>query len=166
MTSIYKRMVKHTAGPTTSQDRARELGIEGPKPHSATTPNVDSAHDIRNEKFEIPRSDSPVNRVSTMDKVEQVGEERGRDSTSGETAVENEVANKSPLDGNHEGTHQRKTGTLAKVKRLFHKRSEDSSDSFDDSNGKKKLKQHFTPMSQVKATILNSWINVLLIACE
>jgi hypothetical protein len=56
---------------------------------------------------------------------------------------------------------------LAKVTGLFQKSSEAASDDKDnDPDGKNKLKKTFTPMSQVRATILNSWINVLLIACE
>src|SRR5271168_5183014 len=78
--------------PTTPQDRKGELGADDPKPHSATTPNVDSAKDVRNEKFTIPRSDSPVNGVGPTDRVEHVQEQRGHDSYSSETAVENEVA--------------------------------------------------------------------------
>ena len=151
--------------PTTPLDRQRELGLGDQKPHSATTPNAASAMDNRNEKMDIPRSDSPVNGLHSTDKVETVTEQRLPDSTSSETAVENETANKSPVDVNNEGTHQRKTGAMAKVKGLFRKKS-DKTDGDDDENGKNKPKQTFTPMSQVRATILNSWINVLLIACE
>lgn len=144
--------------PTTSQDRARELGLEEHTPHSTTTPNVDSAPDFRNEKLDIPRSDSPVNAINAADKVERVKEQ---------TAVENQDPNKSSLDQNYEGTHHRNTGALRKVTGLFHKTSEETSDDDDDNDpdGKNKQKRTFTPMSQVRATILNSWINVLLIAC-
>jgi Ca2+:H+ antiporter len=153
--------------PTTSQERAREFGVDDPKPHSATTPNVDSAHDLRTEKFEIPRSESPVRRDNATDKVERVEGQRGHDSISSETAVENGVVNSSPLDGDRKGTHQRKKGAFSKVTGLFHKKSDDTTDGNDnDPDGKKKAKKVFTPMSQIRATILNSWINVLLIACE
>jgi hypothetical protein len=151
--------------PTTSQDRARALGLEEHSPHSATTPNVDSAPDFRNEKLNIPRSDSPVIAIDTADKVERVKEQRGHDSTSSETAVENQDANKSPLDQNYEGTHHRNKGALGKVTGLFHKTPEETSDDDNDPDSKNKQKRTFTPMSQVRATILNSWINVLLIAC-
>ena len=150
--------------PTTPLDRQREWGLEDRKPHSATTPNVASAMNTQNEKFDIPRSDSPVNGLYSTDKVETVTEQQVTYPTSSETAVENEKANKSPIDVNNEGTHQRKTGPMAKVKGLFRKNSDKTDD--DDENGKTKPKQTFTPMSQVRATILNSWINVLLIACE
>lgn len=153
--------------PTTPQDRAQELGIEEPKPHRATTPNVDSAPDRRSQKLDIPRSDSPAHGVSTADKLERANDQGRHDSTSSETAVGNETINKSPLDENHEGSHARKRGPLAKVTGLFQKSSEAASDDQDnDPDGKNKLNKNFTPMSQVRATILNSWINVLLIACE
>lgn len=149
--------------PTTPQERAQELGLGDPKPHSATTPNVDSALDMLNENVHIPRSGSPVHEDNTKDKVEQVQEYRSQDSTSAQAAVENEVANKSPLDQDHEGAHQRKKGVLG---RLFQKTSTETSNDKDDSDDKKKPRKVYTPMSQVKATILNSPINILLIACE
>ena len=152
--------------PTTPQDRARELGLVEPPPHSATTPNVDSANDLRNEKLDIPRADSPVNGDNTADKIDPVEEQRGHDSISSETAVENGVSNRSPLDGNHEVMHQRKKGAMERVTGLFHKKAEDDNDDHDDPDAKNKPKKVFTPMSQVRATILNSWINILLIACE
>jgi hypothetical protein len=155
--------------PTTSQDRARELGLDEHAPHSATTPNVDSAPDFRNEKLDIPRADSPVNAINTADKVERVKQQRGHGSTSSETAVENQDANKSPLDQNYEGTHHRNNGALRKVTGLFRKKPEETGDDDDDGDndpdGKSKQKRTFTLMSQVRGTILNSWINVLLIAC-
>jgi Ca2+:H+ antiporter len=148
--------------PTTPQERAREFGVEDPKPHSATTPNVDSAHNLRSEKFEIPRSESPLGGGHASDKVERVEEQRRHDPTSDETAVENGVVNRSPLDADNEGTHQRKKDVFSKVTALFNKKSDDNDN---DPESKKKPKKVFTPMSQIRATILNSWINVLLIAC-
>jgi Ca2+:H+ antiporter len=148
---------------TTPLDRKRELGADEQKQHSATTPNVNSAPDFRNTDFKIPRRDSPTHEETSVDKVEQVPERREHGSTSSETAVGDEVRNKSPLDTNHEGAHHRNVGALAKAK-LWGK-SKDTSDGNDDPEAKKKEKRVYTPMSQVRATILNSWINVLLIAC-
>ena len=153
--------------PTTPLDRQRELGLDDRKPHSATTPNVDSAKDTRDAKFDIPRSESPVNGLNFTDKVEAANEYKGHDATGSKIAIETEDSHRSPVDTDYEGTHERKTGAIAKLAGLFHKKSEtNGDDDDDDDNGKKKPKQQFTPMSQVKATILNSWINVLLIACE
>jgi hypothetical protein len=148
---------------TTSLDRRRELGLDEQKQHSATTPNVNSAHDFRNTDIKIPRSASPVNEETAVDKVEQVPERTGPDSTSSEIAVGEEVRNKSPLDTNHEGPHHRNVGALDKMKSWG--KSKEISGENDDPDAKKKEKRVYTPMSQVRATILNSWINVLLIAC-
>ena len=148
---------------TTPLDRRREFGVDEQKQHSATTPNVKSAPDFRIADLKIPRRDSPPSVETSVDKVEQVPETREHGSTSSETAVGDEVRNKSPLDANHEGTHHRKVGALEKAK--FWGKSKDTSDGNDDPDAKKKEKRVYTPMSQVRATILNSWINVLLIAC-
>ena len=148
---------------TTSLDRRRELGIDEQKPHSATTPNVNSAHDFRHGDLKIPRSASPANEETTMDKAEQVPERRGPDSTSSGIAVDDDVRNKSSHDTDHEGTHHRNVGALEKMKSW--RKPKDTSGENDDPNAKKKEKKVYTPMSQVKATILNSWINILLIAC-
>lgn len=153
--------------PTTPLDRARELGINNNIPHSATTPAVNSAPNIRNEKLDIPRSDSPVDGADPVDNIERVEHKVGHDSTSGETAVENAAATRSALGGNQQGTHQRKKGPLAKVAGLFQKKSESTSkDSDDDPDDKNKPTKQFTFMSQVRATVLNSKINILLLACE
>jgi hypothetical protein len=115
----------------------------------------------------IPRSDSPVNRVNTAESLERVKDQGPHGSTSNETAVANEIQPEKPLDNKDEGTHPRKRGPLVKVTRLFHKGSEAASDGNDDDpEGKNKQKKTFSLMSQVRATVLNSWINVLLIACE
>jgi hypothetical protein len=148
---------------TTSLERRRDLGIDEQKQHSATTPNVNSAHDFRTADFKIPRSTSPANEETSMDKVEQVPERVEPDSTSSAIAVDDEVRNKSPRDTNHEGTHHRNVGAIEKMKSWG--KSKDTSGKSDDPNAKKKEKRVYTPMSQVRATILNSWINVLLIAC-
>jgi hypothetical protein len=149
---------------TTPLDRSRELGADEQKQHSATTPNVNSAHDFRNEDFKIPRSTSPANEETSVDKVEQVPERTAPDSTSSEIAIVDEVRNKSPLDTNHEGPHHRNVGTTLEKMKSWGK-PKDTSGKKDDPDAKKKEKRVYTPMSQVRATILNSWINVLLIAC-
>jgi hypothetical protein len=141
----------------------RELGLDEQKRQSATTPGVNSAHDFRNADFQIPRSASPDNDETSVDKVERVPERMEHGSTSNETPVGDGVINKSPLDVNHEGTHHRNVGALEKMK-SWGKRK-DSSNENDDPDAQKKEKKVYTPMSQVRATILNSWINVLLIAC-
>jgi Ca2+:H+ antiporter len=146
-----------------SRERREEFGVDEQKQHSATTPNVTSAPDFRTADLKIPRRDSPAVEETSVDKVEQVPERREHGSTSSETAICDEVRNKSPLDANHEGTHHRNVGALEKVK--FWGKSKDTSDGNDDPDAKKKEKRVYTPMSQVRATILNSWINVLLIAC-
>lgn len=46
------------------------------------------------------------------------------------------------------------------------KNKEESAESDDDNNGKAKKKQHFTAWGQFRATVLGSWVNVLLIFCE
>jgi len=138
---------------TTFDDRRRELGVDEQKQHSATTPNVNSAHDFRNANFEIPRSASPANEGTSVDKVQRVPERSGPDSTSSEIAV----------DASHEGSHHRNVGALDKMKSW--RKSKDTSGENDDLDSKKKENRVYTPMSQVRATILNSWINVLLIAC-
>jgi len=43
-------------------------------------------------------------------------------------------------------------------------KSQDRKEEMDDNNGKEKKK--FTAMGQLRSTLFNSWINVLLIACK
>jgi hypothetical protein len=148
---------------TTSLDRRRELGLDEQKQHSATTPNVTSAHDFQNADFKIRRSTSPANEEISADKVEQVPERKEPDSTRSGIAVGDRVGNEGPLDTNHEGPHHRNVGALDKMKSWG--KSKNTSGEIDDPDAKKKEKRVYTPMSQVRATILNSWINVLLIAC-
>jgi Ca2+:H+ antiporter len=52
--------------------------------------------------------------------------------------------------------HRKRSNFLSKFSRKGHEEEEDEED--------KKPKQKFTMMSQIRATIFNSWINVLLIA--
>ena len=151
-----------------SIERRRQNGVD-PIPHSATEPNARSSFtqdDARNEKIEIPRSGSPVDEVLEVKQAESKGAEGHDSKVSDETRVEDYATanNKSPTDIDNETTALQRPGAMGRMRGLFHKKSQNSEDHGDDDNGKnKKPKQHFTPMSQVKGTILNSWINVLLI---
>jgi hypothetical protein len=107
------RLIKTDDYRPTTQGRKKKLGADDPKPYSETTPNVDSAKGVWNEEITIPRSDSLVNGVGLADSVEHVWEQRGHDSNSSETVVENEVAYKSPIDVQNEGTYFRNTGAMA-----------------------------------------------------
>ena len=55
-----------------------------------------------------------------------------------------------------------RNGKKGKLGGLFHKKSKDEKEEAEDNNGKQK--HHFTVMSQIRATLFNSWINILLIA--
>jgi hypothetical protein len=137
--------------PTAPQDRARELRIGDPKPHKTTTPNVDTAHDIRNEQLKIPRSDSPLNADYTADKVERVQEQRVHDPISSETAVAHEFVGKSPLDKNHEGMYQRNRGTVAKIAAKFHKKSEYIEDEDEEFEGRTTLSRYVPLWAKITA---------------
>ncbi len=146
-----------------SVERRRQVN---PVPHSATEPNARSSFtqdDARKEKMEIPRSDSPVDEVSEVKQAESNGAQAHDSKSSDETQVENYAAanDKSPIDIDNETTALQRPGAMGRMRGLFHKKPKNSDD--DNDNGKKKPKKHFTPMSQVRGTILNSWINVLLI---
>lgn len=49
---------------------------------------------------------------------------------------------------------------------FFMGKAEARKESMEDDNGKSKKQRHFTAMGQLKATLFNSWINILLIACK
>ena len=148
--------------PQTPQDRAKELGADKVPKHGSTTPDVRSSFEDRNdpaETLDIPRRDSPGIAEAPEEKENTFGTSKVADHSSSDTADENGVPNKSPVDHDTELKHR---GIGAKMAGMFHGNAKHEAQD-DDKNGKEKPKQHFTAMGQIRATLFNSWINVLLI---
>ena len=147
-----------------AQARRQDLRGASPPPpkHAQTLPNVSptAANHPDRDQEAIPRSTSPIQEEHT-DKISQnaVGE-HGKDSPSSETARE---------DDETEHSHSHGKGLSEKFNNLIHRKSHPDSDSdqqreSDDMDNGKAKGPNFTFKSQIRATILNSWINILLIA--
>ncbi|OAP57239.1 calcium/proton exchanger [Fonsecaea erecta] len=145
--------------PSSSRERAEELGANPPRKHPATTPNARSAPApyAPGDEVNLPRSLSPVNSEKGL--REEFPNGPNEDGMSSDTYT---YGKPSQTD---EGGSMRNRGLGDKapekhgLKALF---SRESKDDKDKNNGKDKPK--FTAWSQIRATLFNSWINVLLIA--
>lgn len=124
------------------------------KRHAETEPGSTSATKPYppGDEVDLPRSQSPDNFIQTIN--EEKEHDRIGDGTSSET-----YTNGTTFKPDQQ-VRSRTTGSKAEkhgLKKLFSKKSEEN----DDNNGKKKK---FTAWGQLRATLFNSWINVLLIA--
>lgn len=88
---------------------------------------------------------------------EKVSDEKFPDSTTGtsETAI---APSAEPVQEEVRHRKRKRLNIFSKFSKKGDKPDEEEDEK------EKKPKQHFTAMSQVKATLLNSWINILLIA--
>ncbi|KIY01095.1 uncharacterized protein Z520_02647 [Fonsecaea multimorphosa CBS 102226] len=138
---------------SSSRERGEELGANPSVKHAATTPNARSTPKpyAPGDEVELPRSLSPVN--------DEFQNGPNEDGMSSDTATYNKPSQ------TDEGASMRNRGLGDKsvekhgLKALF---SRESKESKDDNNGKDK--PTFTAWSQIRATVFNSWINILLIA--
>lgn len=76
----------------------------------------------------------------------------------------NDTVASSRVDGETKGKKRR--SFLPKFLGGKKKDDDDTVVADDDNNGKKKKEYHFTAWGQFRATVLGSWVNVLLIFCE
>lgn len=129
-----------------SEDRRQK-----PQRHAETEPAVSSA-----TRPYPPGDEIRFTRAQSPEPVKDIKEEHepSRTETSSDTYINgtNPVRNRTTTSNKEE-----KHG----LKALFSKKTDDTQDA-DNNNGKEKKK--FTFWSQIHATLLNSWINVLLIA--
>jgi len=107
---------------------------------------------------QLPRVQSPETDIPRKRNTTNYGPDLG----SGVTKLGDEARDTGPTDADRQGSHGDGKGVLG-ILGLSRKSSKAAED---DDNGKNKLEQHFTFMSQIRATVFNSWINALLIACE
>ena len=155
-------------GPRSPGAQARREDLQGawvPAPKQAQTlPNVSPTTNNGPEHDDdlIPRTTSPI-QEEPPDKIsQQIGGNQEKDSPSSQTLRDDEVRD--------EHSHNPMKVISEKFTNMTHRKSQQDSesdqqkDSDDKNNGKDKPK--FTWQSQVRATVLNSWINVLLIACK
>ena len=150
--------------PTTPHERKHEFGIKTP-PKNATAPNAHSNFSEGQDNIDaisFPQNSSPLPSLRSVDRdglsptdAEKTDlDDKGKDSTSSQTAVAEETSGSAGQDAQN-GARQRKRGGL---KKFFHRKSKDE-------DKDEKPKQKFTVMGQLRATVFGSWINVLLIAC-
>ena len=142
-----------------SNGRSEELGAHAHPQHAATSPNATSASRpyTPGDEVDVPRSHSPIQEEKNIKEVE--ANEKIGDKSSSDTNVPSQPEDATSMRERHTGEEKKKGG----LKSLFTRgKNEDKPyNNGKDKNGKEKKK--FTPMSQVRATLFNSWINVLLI---
>ncbi|EXJ55377.1 Ca2+:H+ antiporter [Cladophialophora yegresii CBS 114405] len=142
-----------------SEGRGEELGANRRPRHAVTTPAAKSATTpyAAGDEVDIPRSSSPISEEKAV--KEEFPSARRGDETSSDTVTNGRPSQPEDTVSMRQraaGDGQKKRG----LKSWFaHGRNEEASD---DNNGKDKRK--FTVWSQIRATLFNSWINVLLIA--
>ena len=146
------------------KDRQKDLVGRSPK-HASTTPFPTSKLDRRqdNAAGNIPRSESPIQEDGEKLPHWSPNDKKDSGSTS-DTARETE--NGGIYDDstrNRKGEKNSHGAAGLKDKIFHHKNSEHDEKEEVDPSGKQK--QKFTAMGQFRATVLNSWINILLIMC-
>lgn len=135
------------------------MGGQSSARHAVSTPNATSNPRSFNtgDGIQIPRSSSPSNSIPKT--TEEYPHDRAETEISGQTAVGNGHAGPSE---EKDDFRKRTTGDSTEkhgIKKLFSKKSTGDQE-YNNGKGKKK----FTAMGQIRATLFNSWINVLLIA--
>lgn len=135
------------------------MGGQSSARHAVSTPNATSNPRSFNtgDGIQIPRSSSPSN--SIHETTEEYPHNRAETEISEQTAVGNGHAGPSE---DKDDLRKRATGDSTEkhgIKKLFSKTNTGDQE-YNNGKGKKK----FTAMGQIRATLFNSWINVLLIA--
>ncbi|KEF54017.1 Ca2+:H+ antiporter [Exophiala aquamarina CBS 119918] len=150
----------HRAG--TPENRRHQMGGHSAGRHAVSTPNATSNPRSFNraEGIQIPGSASPSNSIPEI--KEENDRECAETTTSEQTYVGNSHAGPS---AGKDALRSCNTGDATEkhsIKKLFSKSFSRDTSRDDDNNGKEKKK--FTARGQIRATLFNSWINVLLIA--
>ena len=172
-------------GRTAVAQRRNDMRGISPPAHADTLPVANTMLSTPTQNYgDVPRSGSPD--VEGPQRIPEEPELTGKESgESSDTVPTDEKPHHHGWKDNMEDKlHHRKDTTISSadeaqhhgLKEKLHLRRDtkashssvppDRQPEADDDNGKTKEKKKFTPMSQVRATILNSWINVLLIACK
>lgn len=90
-------------------------------------------------------------------------------SSSETKRFERELTDEKAQIDRTESTREMDDGSAPKKRRFakfFGGKAQSRKEDIEDNNGKEKKKHNFTAASQIRATLFNSWINVLLIACK
>jgi Ca2+:H+ antiporter len=135
--------------------QAQMVGASGVPQRYATAPISDRSHtkapvDDSIPEMELNRTVSPEEEVVPLEKGISLPSEQTKDTTSGDTLAAEET-------GTNEKPRQRKG-----LKGMFH-REKKVADS-DKPEEEDVEKPHYTFANQLKATLFNSWINILLLA--
>lgn len=147
--------------PSSGTTRREELGAHTSARHAATEPGAVSStrqYDPGNQ-VKIPRSSSPDNSIKGV-KEESYGA-RTEDGMSTDTYINGKPVKADDPSPDWNPIRNRATGEKSEkhgLKKLFGRKADEA----DNNNGKDKPK--FTAWSQIRATLFNSWINILLIA--
>lgn len=150
--------------------------------HSQTAPDVSSSSGVRNPAFTIhqkehaastPVNSKPTDEASRID-FGQPNQSPRSSIHDREHATDDQNEGDPVLNGNHlstdkspeEGVRNRGEGKKEKhsVLGLFKSNETEKSVDGNDDDGNGKNKNRFTWQSQIRATLFNSWVNILLIA--
>jgi Ca2+:H+ antiporter len=141
------------------EQRRKESNGELNSPVHANTMPITSSGAIGHQRSKGEIEANSEERVMNNIAEEKVSEEKVPDSTTGtsETAI-------APTPESPEVRHRKKKFNLFSKFKKNHNAEEDDSNNNNENDKDKKPKQRFTVMSQIRATIFNSWINILLLA--
>lgn len=130
--------------------------------HATTMPANSRRKDVHEPAdrigADVPFTSSPPPSIRGPPPQEDTYNEKTIESRDGERSDSDKTKTAEETKDTEDGKKHGLRGLLQG--RTTHKKEE-----MDDDNGKAKKKKKFTPMSQLQATLFNSWINVLLIAC-
>jgi FKBP-type peptidyl-prolyl cis-trans isomerase len=134
-------------------------GVVGAQQRNATAPISDRSHTkpIREEEtgpIDIRRTSSPEPEETFAEKEKALQPEETKDSTSGDTITAEDTAE----DSNTSEKPRQRRG----LKGMFHR--EKNVAEKDKAEEDDTVKPHYTFANQIRGTLFNSWINILLIA--
>ncbi|KKY13710.1 putative calcium proton exchanger [Phaeomoniella chlamydospora] len=141
--------------PESAVKREKELRGEKPK-HSNTLPDSRISSGDRTDAIDFERTESPI---PEQDFSEKDGGEY-KDKSVGKPLVNGiQSTSSDPADSAKEQPRVR-----GRFKGLFKKKEHALASVGDDGSEDKRLQPKYTFANQIRATLLNSWINVLLVA--
>ena len=129
--------------------------------HSNTFPDVSSSHDFQPMDTAMgatkEKQESPAYEPNTANGVPEKGKEKDLDNQMPNGTQKDESSSNTLVAPDTDGKPRRRRG----IKGLF-KKKDHQEESTDDEDSGKPPRRKFTAMSQIRATVLNSYINVLL----
>ncbi|KIW99909.1 calcium/proton exchanger [Rhinocladiella mackenziei CBS 650.93] len=144
---------------STPTGRREEFGVHSSGRHAATAPNAKPSTNPYGpgDEINIPRAASPDHSIKGI-KEEEPDRERPDDGTSADTYANGKLSKGTDgLNSVRSRTTSDKNSSHG-LKKFFSKNTDEA----DDNNGKDK--RQYTAWGQIRATLFNSWINILLIA--